>query len=471
MKVLLINPPFIEAYGQYAAAAKVGAQPQMPLGLMYIAAVLEKLGHEVHLIDADVEEMSVNNLLDVVRQEKPDVMGLSATTPIYNSAVMLFESVKKINPEIITIFGGNHITALPQRTMEECPEIDYGVLGEGEVVIERLMNALVAKEPVDEIKSLTFRRDGEIIVNEGRTPVEDVDTLPLPARHLMKYEKYLWSVPHKGIVPVTSIISQRGCPFQCIFCSANFMFPGKTRYRDIIKVIDEMEEVVKKFNIDHFMICDDTLTLNVEKVSRMCKEIKRRNLKISFEGYTRANTITEALLLELKEAGLVRLSFGIETGNPKILKAIKKGVELEDLKTAYKLCKKVGIEARGSLMIGHPFETKETVQQSLDFVKTLDCDQMYVNVTTPYPGSELYDLAKEGFGGLRLLTEDWKEYRRYGNAVMEMNDLSAEELVQLQKSLYKRFYLRPRIIWYNLKRAGFKAAFVNSWAFFKSVIR
>ena len=469
MKIFLVNPPFIEAYGQYKAAAKVGAQPQMPLGLAYIAATFEKMGHEVVLIDSDVEEMSVNDVIESIKNFAPNIVGVSSTTPIYNSASMILETVKKHNPDIITILGGNHMTALPQKTMEENSSIDIGVVGEGEETVEELLSAIEKNKSFEKIKGILYRKDSKIVSNERRGAIKEIDEIPLPARHLLKTEKYKWSVPDKGIVTVTSITSQRGCPFKCIFCGVNTMFPGATRYRDISKVVDELEDVNKKFKIDHFMFCDDTLTLNKNKVIEMCDEIAKRKLKITFEGYTRANTITKELLITLKKAGLVRLSFGIESGNPEILKAIKKGITTDELKRAYEWCDELSIETRGSLMIGHPFETKETVDESMKFVNSLKCYQMYVNVTTPYPGSELYDLAKENYGGLKLLTEDWKEYRRYGNAVMEMNDLSADNLIELQQKAYKKFYFRPHIIWYNLKRAGLKAGFVNSLAFMKTM--
>jgi len=236
-------------------------------------------------------------------------------------------------------------------------------------------------------------------------------------------------------------------------------------------VMDEIELVVKKYGIKHIMFCDDTLTLNRDKVLDMCDEIKKRNLNFTFEGYTRANTIDKSLLIRMRDAGLVRLSFGVESGNQKILDAIKKGITLDQLKEAYRLCDELGIETRCSLMIGHPFETKKTIEETIKFVnKELKVYQAYINITTPYPGSELYDLAKRGYGGLKLLSDDWSEYRRYGNSVMEMNDLRVDDLIKLQKRLYMKFYLRPKIIWYNLRRAGLKAAFVNGIAFFKSMV-
>lgn len=471
MKIYLVNPPFVEAYGQYKAAAKVGAQPQMPLGISYIAAVAEQLGHKVTLVDADVEELSVNDVIEQIKEIKPDIVGTTASTPIYAPARMILDKTKEFDPNIITLFGGFHITALPERTMKETKSADYGIIGEAEETFKELLDKIENKKDVSNVKGIAYRKDGKVIINPRREPIKDLRTLPRPARHLLKTYKYIWSVPGRGLVPVTSIMTQRGCPFKCIFCGVDTMFPGKTRYREMDDIMDEIENVVKGYGIKHIMFCDDTLTLNKPKVMEMCDEIKKRGLKFTFEGYTRANTIDKEMLARLKEVGLVRLSFGVESGNQRILDAIKKGITLEELKRAYAWCHELGIETRCSLMIGHPFETKKTIKQTIDFVnKELKVYQAYINITTPYPGSELYELAKKGYGGLRLLSDDWSEYRRYGNSVMEMNDLSAQDLIKLQKKLYQKFYLRPKIIWYNIRRAGLKAAFVNGIAFFKSVM-
>ncbi len=470
MNIFLVNPPFIEAYGQYKAAAKVGAQPQMPLGIAYIAAVAEKGGHNVTLVDADVEGMSIDDVIQRIRELKPRIVGTTATTPIYASARMILEKTKEHDPSVITILGGFHITALPERTMNETKAADYGAIGEGEETFREFLKKIESGQDIKDVKGLAYREDGKVVINTRAEPVSNLKSLPYPARHLLKTSEYIWSVPGEGLVPVTSMITQRGCPFNCIFCGVETIFPGKTRYREMEDIIAEIEEVVNVYGIKHIMFCDDTLTLNKEKVLTMCNEIEKRGLNFTFEGYTRANTVDKEILSRLKQSGLVRLSFGVESGNRKILEAIKKGITLDQLKRAYNWCHELRIETRCSLMIGHPFETKETIRQTIEFVKKeLKVYQAYINITTPYPGSELYELARQGYGGLKLLSDDWSEYRRYGNSVMEMNDLSAEDLIVLQKKLYRQFYLRPSIIWYNVKRAGLKAAFVNGVAFFKSM--
>jgi radical SAM superfamily enzyme YgiQ (UPF0313 family) len=478
LKILLINPPAIVAYGSYKAAAKVGASPQMPLGILYIASVLDKAGHQIKVIDCDIDELDLNKINDIIDKEKPDIVGLTATTPIFSNTREIINQIKKKFSNIKIFLGGYHFTALPIQSMKSCP-VDYGFYGESEVTAVELANYIgecqskdkeLSLEKLKTIKGLLFKYKNKIVINKKRPLIKNLDRIPYPKREFLRYKKYIWSVPGKGLVPITSITTQRGCPFQCIFCGVQTIFPG-VRFRSIENMMEELDYIINKLGIKHVQFQDDTLTLNRKKVEEMYSEIKKRKLKFTWEGYTRANVIDESLLSLLKSVGLVRLSFGVESGNRKILEAIKKGVKKEDYEKAYKLCHKLGIETRCSLMLGHPFETKKTIKETMKFANSLKCYQAYINITTPYPGSELLELARNDYGGIKLLTEDWEEYRRYGNSVMEMNDLKVKDLIKLQKWAYRKFYLRPHIIWYNIKRAGIKAAIINGIAFFKSVLR
>ncbi len=476
LKVLLINPPAIVAYGKYKAAAKVGASPQMPLGLLYIATVLKKAGHKIKVIDSDIDGYNLGSIIKEIKENRPSVVGITATTPIFQSVIEIIKQIKTDFSDVITFIGGYHFTALPIQSMENCPA-DYGFYGEAEATVTELINYLgeckAKKNKIDPIKlktidGLLFRHNSKIIINKKRPLIKDLDRIPFPRREFLRYKKYEWSVPKKGLIPVTSITTQRGCPFQCTFCGAQTMFPG-IRYRSNKNIIEELDYLVNNLKIHHIQFQDDTLTLNRKKIEEMSKLIKKNNLRFTWEGYTRANTIDEPLLRLLQSVGLVRLSFGVESGNEKILKAIKKGIKKEDFVKAYDICHKLKIETRCSLMLGHPFETKDTIKETIEFAKKLKCYQAYINITMPYPGSELLEEARKGFGGIKLLTENWDEYRRYGNSVMEMNGLSVKDLVKYQKWGYKQFYLRPHIIWYNISRAGFKAAIINGIAFLKSV--
>lgn len=469
MKVLLIHPPAMDIYGRFKPAARLAAQPQMPLGILSIGAVLERAGHRVAILDGDVDRMGPIELGEHVAAERPDVVGVSATTPVYAMANRVLLEIKRKHPGAVTVLGGFHLTALPEATMAESPA-DLGVCGEGEETIVELVSALEQGRPVGKIAGLLYRENGQVRVAPPRPQIADLDSLPLPARHLLRHDRYLWSVPGKGLVPVTTIMTQRGCPFQCVFCGVKTMFP-RVRYRSVGRVVDELEQIDRGLGIHHVQFSDDTLTLHAEKTTVMCREIRRRKLDITWEGYTRADRINKELLRTMKDAGLVRLSFGVESGDQRILEAIKKGTTLEQYRRAYEWCRELGLETRCSVMLGHPFETAGTIKKTVDFICSLPIDQAYINIATPYPGTGLLEMARRGYGGLRLLTEDWAEYRRYGNAVMEMNGLSRRDLVHLQRAAYLRFYLRPRVAWRNVKRAGLRAAAVNMAAFASSLLK
>lgn len=457
----------LQVYGKFKPAAKRGAEVVIPLALCYVAATLEKAGHKVTLIDADVEGLSHDDIIRIIKDGDFNVVGVTATTPVYASARQIIQSVKEYDNSILTIIGGAHVTILPTSVMQDC-RVDIGVIREGEETAVELLSAVENGRDLKDVKGIIYRDNGELVITEPRLLNENLDALPFPARHLLKGE-YIWSVTGEGLIPVTTLLTQRGCPFNCVFCSAGIVAGRKVRYRSVKNIVDEIEYIVNQLGIRYLFLADDTLTLDNEHIVGMCAEIKKRHLKFGWDCTTRANIITRELLTEMKSAGLKRISFGIESGSQDILNAIKKGTTLEQLKQAYQWCHGLGLETRGSVMIGNPFETKETIRQTSRFIQSLKCYQVYINIAMPYPGSELYDMAKAGIGGLKLLTDDWREYRRYGNSVMELNDLTVSGLISTQRSMYLRFYLRPKIILYNLRRAGIKAAIMNAWAFIRSL--
>lgn len=468
MRILLIQPPWAEIYGKYKAAAKVGVL-YPPLGLCYLAAEVKKEGHQAKIIDMEAQGVSLASLLTMAESYRPDVVGVTSTTPLFHQAKRIAQKMKE-RMDIPLVVGGPHITVMPEEAMKDCNFFDYGIYGEGEKTFIELVNALASKKQIKNIPGLFYRENDTLVKTEPRPFEPDLATLPFPDRGLLELDRYLWSVPGKGIVKFTTILTSRGCPFQCIFCSQRTVFGTKVRYRQPENVLNEIEHLVNDLGIKHFAFLDETLTLNRRHVEDICQGIIDRRIEVTWEGWTRANTVDEELLRLMKRAGFVRISFGIESGDLEILKVIKKGEELGDFTKGYKIAKKVGLETRASLMLGHPYETKKSAQKSLKFVKGIkECDQLYLNISTPYPGTELYEMAKRGEGGMRLLTNDFTEYRRYGNPVIEVNDLTKKDLIKLQKRGFFMFYFTPRRIFYNLKRAGIKAGIRNALAFLKSL--
>jgi len=446
MKVLLINPSFTNVYGNYSPAAKVGVL-WPPMGIAYLAANIEG-DHEVKVLDLELNP----DLMKSLQSYNPDIVGVSFTTPLINQALDVFERVKEFSSDIWTVAGGPHSSAVPDSVIVS-PFVDTVIVGEGERAFNKFLN-----NPCKGIMN------AEPLIN-------DLDTIEYPARDLLDNQKYIWSVPGKGVRPLASLITSRGCPFQCIFCSQKVIFGNKVRYRSVSNVIGEIRLVVEKYGIKHFSILDDTLGLHHERTFELCDRIISEEFNITFEGYTRVDVVTPELLEKLKSAGLNRISFGVESGNQDILDVIKKGIKLDQIQKAYEMAEKTGLETRLSVILGLPGETKETIKNTIQFIKGLKCKQAYVNIATPFPGTEFYDYAKTGIGGLELLTSDWSQYRRWGNAVIKVNELSPNDLIKWQRKALLQFYLRPSIIYYNLTRADLRSAVRNVWSFARSFVK
>ena len=471
MKILFISPPWGDVYGNYTSAAKIGnAYP--PLGLCYLAAVLKDEGHTSRIIDAETEEKNLPEMVRDIEAYAPDIIGISAVSPLFGSVKHMAKIFKEHFPSIPIVIGGPHCTAVGEECLDQSSDIDYCLAGEAESAIIGFMDFLEGKITRDDVRGLMYRDEGGTInKNPLADLIRDLDSIPIPLRDKLKLDKYTWSVPGKGIVKFTTIMTSRGCPFNCVFCSAHTIFGKKVRTRLISKVLDELEFLVAERDIRHFAFIDDTLTLDHGRVKELCDGIRERNLDITWEGWTRANTVDYDILKMMKDAGFVRVSFGIESADETVSKIIQKGVPLEAYTNAYRDAKKAGLETRASIILGNPGETRETAMKTLNFVKRLKgCDQVYINIATPYPATTLYEMAKTGQYGMKLLTNNLAEYKRYGDAVIEVNDLKREDLVELQRKGFMMFYFRPGRIWYNFKRAGLMAFLKNALAFFKSVI-
>jgi len=472
-RVLLLSPFYSSVYGSFKPAFKAGFL-NPPLGLCYIASSLQKKGYEAFIIDAESGDESLEEVVRNGLSLKPDVIGITATSPVFTSALEMSRAIKKLS-SVPIVLGGPHVTIMKNQVLEEYPEFDFGVIGEGEETLPELFEAITGKHDFFNIQGLIYRDGGNrVIVTQERPVLKDIDNLPFPDRTLIHNERYTRSVPGKGIVKAAAVMSSRGCPFQCIYCAIKKIPGGNhVRMRSAKNVVDEIEYIVKKLGIRHISFNDDDLTMSRNRTIQMCEEILKRKIEITWEGLTRATLVDRELFQIMKEAGFVRVSFGIESGNPEILKGLNRNVTLEDVEKAIEMAKAAGLITRGSIMIGLPNDTRKTVKETLDYVCRLKfLDQVIINITTPYPGTVLEEMAKRGEGGMRLLSEDLSELRRFGNAVIEVNDLKKQDLIKFQKAGLLKFYLSsPKRAFRNLTEAGFKSAMVNSYAFIRSILK
>ncbi|MEM1587253.1 MAG: radical SAM protein [Candidatus Bathyarchaeia archaeon] len=445
MKVILINPP-----SQNAELLSIGIKAP-PLGLAYLASVLERCRYEVKIIDAPALGLSVPQIMGTLSKEQPEIIGITASTPMIFDAYRVARAAKEVCPNSTVVLGGPHPTFLPIETLQECSAADIVCIGEGEETIVEIAEALRRRTNLSNVRGIAFRTtDGRIVKTEPRPLIKDLDSLPFPAWHLLPMDKYT-VLGRKAIV--CHIMSSRGCPFHCIFCSSSRVFGKKYRARSAKNVVDEIEFLVSKYNPENIEFSDDEFTLNQKRVMEICDEIKKRKIDITWACGSRVDTVSRDLLRKMKEAGCSFLYYGVESASQRILNFIKKGITLEQIKRAIMFTKEAGIKMMGSFIVGFPDETREEIKSTLSFPKKLKIDYVQFTIATPYPGTELYEMVKRD--GL-LLTEDWSQYTTL-RPVIALKNISVRELQNLIKRAYISFYLSPKTLVENFGRYAIPA--------------
>ena len=441
MKVLLIRPHDIGNINTRLPESlnkRQGVLP--PLGISYIAGVLEKEGHTVKILDVIALKLTTDEIRKYICEFKPQVTGITTMTPTLLGALELARIAKEVGS--VTVLGGPHLSIYPKETLSY-PYLDYGINGEGEYVMLELIKLIEGKiARPDNIKGLIYKTGGNVYVNDPAI-VEDINSLPFPAYHLLPMNKYSSII---GLSPVSTMISTRGCPYKCHFC---FKQPSdiKFRPRSPNNIVDEMEYLVKKYKVREIMFYDDVMVLHRPNITGICEEILSRNLKVKWETPTRIEHVDKELLQLMRKAGCIRLRYGVESGDEGMLKLMNKKINLKQAKEVFKMTKLAGIETFAYFMIGYAHETEETVQRTIDFALELNPDLVMFTVVTPLPRTPLYDLAKEE----KLITDDyWKEFT-LGNRINQRIPYFFPGSERWAKKAYRRFYLRPE---YIFKRLG-----------------
>ena len=474
MKVLFVVPPFAQIYGSYRHLYRKGFL-NPPLGLCYLAASLSRGGHEARIVDGEAESLSPDEIVSRAREFRPDVLAFTATSVDFDRARQIAGVLKCALPDTPSILGGTHVNIFGPQVLEETPAFDFGCVGDGEDLIVEFADALAASEGgrLAQIPGLLRREDGHVLADPPRPVEKNIDRYPFPARELLRNELYVRAVPRRGYRQTAAVMSSRGCPYSCVYCAVKSIYGGtRVRLRSAENVLDEIEKIVNRLGITHLGFNDDCLTLSRERMLAICEGIRKRGLKFTWEGLSRADLVDRELLTAMRDAGFVRISFGIESGNPEILKVIRKSETLEQIEEAFRIAREVGIVARGSVIIGLPYETRDTVMQTFRFVNRLKgIDQVIVNILQPYPGTEVREMVLRGDGGSRYVdgAASGGNLRRFGSATVTVNDLSGRDLVFLQKYGFLRFYLRPSVIYNHLRIAGWKTFAADAVGFLRSI--
>lgn len=462
MKVLLVNPPREnEIIGNNPAIIEEERGHNPPLGLLYLAGYLEAHSdHDVAVIDSQVEELSYDELEGRIADAAPDVVGLTAMTMTLIDVLKTARAVRKARPSAKVVLGGPHVHLFPEETIA-FDEVDYLVMGEGEEAFKELLDFIDEPDRLREIAGLVFTENGRVVNTGVRPPIEDLDALAFPARHLVPYKRYS-SLLAKGDC-VTTVFTSRGCPFKCTFCDRPHL--GKRfRARSPGNVVDELAECVE-MGIDEFLIYDDTFTVDRARVIAICDEIAGRGLDISFDIRARVDTVNDEMLAKLKAAGCAGIHYGVEAGTEKILKVLNKGIHIEQVDEVFRMTRRHDIPVLAYFMIGSPTETREDVETTFRLMRRLKPDYVHMTVLTPFPGTRVYQMGLES----GVIERDvWREFAANPDPAFEPphwgEHFTRAELNDLLKRGYKSFYLRPS---YIAKRL----AALRSWGEFRRKFR
>jgi radical SAM superfamily enzyme YgiQ (UPF0313 family) len=403
------------------------------LGLGYLAAVMEKENYKVDVIDCQVQQMTIEEFKKELERRQPDIVAVTSSTLTYKSGLKLIKAAREACPNCITLAGGPHVTFWDDHALEECPELDIVIRREGESTILELGQRIEAGKSCSDVLGITYRKDGKIVHNADRPYIEDLDSLPFPARHLWPMEKFT------QYEDVLYLAMSRGCVYWCEFCCTVRMHGRKYRLRSAQHVVKELEYLYKTYGKTKFTFCDDAFTVDPPRVEELCSEIKKRGLKIEWNCGTRVDMLTKDLLLTMKDAGCVSVWFGVESGTQQMLDAMKKGITPELTAKVLGWVREVGMKPVPNVILGFPGETKKSAWDTIKFIEEVAPDAVgFYNVATPFPGTPLYDQVKAN-GWLRVTDFDKYDTTR---PIFETPQLSMKKLGKLREGAFHHYYLR-----------------------------
>ncbi len=375
------------------------------------------MGADVVIFDYIVRRYSPKKLKEEIDRFGPDVVGTNSVTMNFKAAANILKTVKQHNPSIITMMGGPHVSFDAKNTLLDYPEIDVIVVGEAEQTLKELLPVIREKTAWEPVRGIAYSDNGQFIQTGSREFIEDLDAIPLPARHLLPMSRYL------ALGYPISIITSRGCPGRCIFCQGRQMVGRKVRYRTPALIVDEIEQLLAYGNT-RINIADDFFTSNKKRVHLLCQEIKKRGIEFNWSAFARVDSVDKTCLQAMKNAGCDTVSFGIESGNPEMLKRIRKGITLDKATRAVKCCKEVGMDVFVSFIIGLPGESQETLRDTHKFANELDIPHGY-HFLAPFPGTVIRE-EKEQYD-IDILTDDWDLYDA-NRAIVQTSHLKPEEI-------------------------------------------
>jgi len=432
-EIVLINPPNF-SFGRLKSIRRTSP----PLGILYIGTYLKNKGFKTKVIDGMVEPERING--NEISNTDLKVVGITCTTPVVSSALVIARKIKEKNPDCCVALGGPHASVC-YKELAQNEYVDFVVVGEGEYTFEHICDSIVNNRSVTDYSGIVDKND----FSGARCAryIQELDNIPFPDRSLIPFKRYELSPVNYKKKPSTPVITTRGCPFRCTFCS-NPVHGKKVRHHSPEYVIEEIKYLVKDFYVKDIMFWDDTFTLDPGRVENICRLILKEELGITWSCAGRVDRIDEDLLRLMKRAGCWQISFGVETGSERLLKKIKKGINKSQIISAFDLCAKIGIETRAFFILAIPSETLSESHETINFAKRLNPSYVQFSLAVPYPGSEFYDQAiAEGWS-----PPNWEYFNTYpeDKPVYIPRGRMAKELLCLQAWALKSFYFRPSYI-------------------------
>jgi radical SAM superfamily enzyme YgiQ (UPF0313 family) len=455
MKILLINPS--SSFISKSWAYRKFFTPIAPLGVAYIAAVLEKNGFKVSVCDQFADRLDDRALLDIISSQKPDLIGFSALTPVIGDIKRLVSGIRKADKKVKVVLGNIHATCFPGEVLEQAIA-DIVVRGEGENTMLELCQRLDSAKGLEGIAGVSFKADGKIVHNPDREVIPDLDSLPFPAWEKFNLDNYtevpLVAIKNSRAFP---IITSRGCNYRCYYCSQDKIYK-QVRYRNLDKVADEIDYLHDRCGIKMFGFSDAYFPVDEPSGLKFCDIMIRRKLhkKVKWCTETRVDKVSRRLLQAMKEAGAHLIMYGVEVGNQQVMDSLNKGVLVEQALTAFRETRKAGILSQGLFILGLPGETEQTCNETIKFAKALDCDLAKFNIAIPYPGSRFFEDYKKmhSVDDPEKFTSwsDWGDSS--GELIYTPQGMDSSSLRNLQRKAMLEFYIRPKVILRHIFRGS-----------------
>lgn len=419
-RLVLISCPSID----FLYAVDAGKRKRFPhLGLLYLGTYAQNEGHEVKTFDLWQKGLTWQPFIDELDRFDPQIIGFNVHTEAYGLSLDLSKRLKQRYPGAKVVWGG----AFPTFTFEEMLQnrcIDFVGRFEGERVLSNLLRhtADPRAHPVESIAGLAYRRDGAVIANPREKPIADLDGLPYPDRDLASFDEYELLI---------SISSTRGCPGDCIFCAARAYWSSDVRFRSAESIFQEVMAQYEKYGFLEFVIIDDTFTALPGRTEEFCRRLRETGIPFSWSCESRADVVTGELLETMYEAGCREIQFGIESSSPEILRRLGKGVTLDQITDAFRLAHEIGFHGIGSFILGHPWDTVDTMKKTLDFVCDLRDKYTFTwfnGANIPFPGCYQYENAEKL--GIKIHAKHWDDFR-LNNAIISTPTFSVDDLREI----------------------------------------